>query len=228
LIALVVGCFLLGVAGMSGVAWRAGLLGRGAARNAAGAPSSVLASPSASGATSPGAPSPSAVDMVAQSPSEAPRTTLNNAPAAPAAPSEAPSVPPLVGPRPSPSAAARTTIDASNGRPGLGQPVDFVARISNASRLRVEGARFQFSGPGLLGASEVPASDDGTGAFRTTFTFLQPGRFDVRFAAHADGSPLSAARSVLVGDTVAPTPAPRATADAPAPAASAAAGGQWL
>ena len=222
LVALVVGCFLLGVVGMSGVAWKAGLLGRASARASA-----------ASAAARTTAPSP--VDVVAQSPTEAPRgAAASNAPpgASATADSETPSVPPLVGPRAASATAlggSRTTLDASNGRPGLGQPVDFVAHVANAARLRVEGARFQFSGPGLSGASEVPVTDDGTGAFRTTFTFLEPGRFDVRFAARADGGPLSAARTVVVGGPVAaPSPPPRATAEAPTPAATSAAGGSWL
>jgi hypothetical protein len=224
LVALVVACFLLGMAGMSGVAWKAGLLGRANTRFAAGASSAP--SPRNGAA-------PSAVDVVAQSPSEAPRSTVSVSPAAAVSDTaiQAPSVPPLVATRPSAGAAvvgSRATLEASNGRPGPGQPVDFVARVANAARLRLDGARFEFSGPGLGGASEVPAAEDGAGVFRATFTFLQSGRFDVRFAAQADGSPVSAARTVVVGETVAPAPAPRATAEPPVRPATSAVGGQWL
>ena len=40
--------------------------------------------------------------------------------------------------------------------------------------------------------------EDGTGVFRTTFTFLQPGRFEVVFGARIDGAQARASRVVLV------------------------------
>jgi hypothetical protein len=212
---------------MSGLAWKAGLLGRTAAHPA------PLGSDGARARNGAAPPPPAEIDVVAQSPVEAPRGA-GAASASGMAPSEGASVPPLVALRSATGTAGgattRATLDASNGRPGLGQPVDFVARIPNA-RSRVEGARFQFSGPGLAGSSEVPASDDGGGAYRTTFTFLQPGRFDVRFSARADGAPVSVVRSVVVGDVGGPgaaAAAPHATPEAtPAPAAPTATG-KWL
>jgi serine/threonine-protein kinase len=221
-VALIAGGFLLGVVGMSGLAWKAGLLGRSSPRTAASAGDGSRLR--GAGGHAP----PAEIDVVAQSPAEAPRSTAvtPGTDIDAGAFGETASVPPLVGARTTVAAAApsRATLDASNGRPGLGQPVDFVARVPNA-HARVEGARFQFSGPGLAGSTEVPASDDGTGAFRTTFTFLQPGRFDVRFAARADGSPLTVGRTVVVGDAVAPQHVP---AESPPGAATSQAPGKWL
>jgi eukaryotic-like serine/threonine-protein kinase len=120
-------------------------------------------------------------------------------------------VPPLASAR-SPSLAAaaaavpasgRATIDASNPAPGVGQPVDFSARIgrvdpAGAPRGNVDGASFRFSGPGVAPGTRLEAFDDGSGAFRATFTFLQAGRFEVSFSARADGAPVRAVRVVQV------------------------------
>jgi hypothetical protein len=140
-------------------------------------------------------------------------------------PAAAPVAPVAVAP--SLAEATRVVLEASSSRPGLGQPVDFDARVIGASGARkVEAARFQISGPGLAPGTELPSPDDGSGTFRTTFTFLQPGRFDVRFGARANGVPVGASRAVTVGDAVAQPAAPIST---PAePAATSPPSAKWL
>ena len=71
-----------------------------------------------------------------------------------------------------------------------------------------------------------------SGAFRASFTFMQPGRFEVDFGARADGTQARTARMVVVGDgrtsqpTLAPTDTPAATAPAAGPTPSANA--KWM
>jgi serine/threonine-protein kinase len=142
-------------------------------------------------------------------------------------------VPPLLNGRPSAmtaggSGSLRAVIDASNGKPGVGQPVDFSARILAgpvASHAKVDGAHFRISGPGIGAGTDLPVADDGSGAFRTTFTFLQGGKFEVTFLARADGSQVRSTRIVAVDAPASAPPLP-ATAPPPAPAPSSSA--QWL
>ncbi|MCL2450692.1 MAG: protein kinase [Polyangiaceae bacterium] len=226
LVALVVGAFLIGVAGMSSLAWKAGLLGRTGTRSAAAAAAVDGSRPRAGSAHA----LPGEIDVAAQPPAEASRSTAvaTGTNAGAGAAGETTAVPPLVAAAPGTaapsSASSRATLEVSNGRPGPGQPVDFVARLPSPHG-RLEDARFEFAGPGFAGSSEVPASDDGTGAFRTTFTFLQPGKFDVRFVARADGSKLAVGRTVLVGEASAP---PRAPTEPTPAAGTPQAPGKWL
>jgi serine/threonine-protein kinase len=146
------------------------------------------------------------------------------------------SVPPLASVRAAPAPvtaaplAARATLDASNPKPGVGQPVDFSARIVSAAvgaRSKVEGASFRISGPGIASGTQLDAVDDGSGVFRTSFAFLQAGRFEVSFGARADGAAIRAVRAVQVvaaGEPKAPPPLPASTGAASPPAASA----KWL
>ncbi len=210
---LVVLCFLVGVLGMTGVAWRVGLVARTTARSA----------PPDEGRQA--------------------RAVVPSEPAAPPPPeASAPPLPPLdlsvprVGPArvASSSAAAsaglsppaRVVLDVSSGQPGVGQPVDFIARVVGSpspgapgSRAKVDGARFRISGPGIAEGTELPVPDDGSGVFRTTFTFLQGGRFEVAFNARADGSPIRGYRPVVVGAVDPPPQAPQAPQAQPAPTA---------
>ena len=146
------------------------------------------------------------------------------------------SVPPLAsartpaGPMMAASLAARATLDASNPKPGVGQPVDFSARVlgaAGAARAKVEGATFRVAGLGIAPGTKLDAVEDGSGVWRTTFTFMQGGRFEVTFGARADGAPVRAVRVVQVagadGETKTPPPAP-SNGDGPAPASSA----KWL
>ena len=141
--------------------------------------------------------------------------------------------------RPTPSFSAappslpRFVVDASTAKPGVGQPVDFSARIvpgSSSSRTaKVDGARFLIAGPGIAAGTELPASDEGDGVFRTTFTFLQGGRFDVAFSARADGAAVRSARAVVVEPSARSAPVPDEPAAPPANANGATnPGAKWL
>jgi hypothetical protein len=144
-------------------------------------------------------------------------------------------IPPLQGVGASQAAAApapgsasgpvRVTVDASSARPGVGEPVDLAAHVTAGAsgRPRVDGPRFRISGPGIPPGTELTALDDGSGAYRTTFTFLQPGRFDVTFTARTDGAAVRGGRALVVEDPNAPAPAapaPQQASSAVPPAAS--------
>jgi serine/threonine protein kinase len=102
-----------------------------------------------------------------------------------------------------PMGMARAVLDISNPRPGVGQPVDLSGRVlvaTGAARPRLDFARFRISGPGLPSGTYLPTSDDGSGVFRSTFTFLQPGRFEVDFMAHGPVAGLRTGRPIVVSD----------------------------
>lgn len=224
-------CFLVGALGMFGIAWREGILG---------APGSHVALDSRA-PVDPTHEAPLA-HVRPEGPAEA---TL---PEPPALPPLDPAVPLKVGGSPAwavarpgagaPSGAPRVVVEASSAKPGVGQPVDFAARFGPGARpAKVDGALFLIAGPGIAAGTALPAADDGTGVFRTTFTFLQGGHFDVTFTARADGSPARGARPVVVGDAnvfppATPTPAaPAAEAPGPPPASANQNGGasaRWL
>jgi len=127
--------------------------------------------------------------------------------------------------------AVRVALDASNARPAVGQPVDFVARVSGPPGSRFDAASFHIAGPGLSAGTDMPAADDGSGVLRTTFTFMQAGRFEVTFNGRTASGPVRAARSVAVGDPSASsrTPAvPPAAASPPAAPPPQSAGQKWL
>jgi len=113
----------------------------------------------------------------------------------------------------------RVLVEASSTKPGTGQPVDFAARLAPAVRTaRIDNAQFLIAGPGVAAGTAIPASDDGTGVFRTTFTFLQAGHFDVAFTARADGSLLRGERVVVVGEGISlPAAAPAEPAEPASP-----------
>ena len=202
---LMVACFFVGALGMAAVAWQAGMLGREPTRTVPSAASGPSAAESS--------------HLVGEGPSDQPPPVES-------------SLPPLLsahtpGATPGVTAATRAVIDASAGKPAIGQPVDFAARVvlaPAASRAKTDGAHFRIAGPGIAAGTELPAADDGSGIFRTTFTFLQSGRFDVIFAARVDGAPVRAARVVLVDPVPGSPPVPASSAPGTAPSASA----KWL
>jgi hypothetical protein len=212
-------CVLIGAIGMVAIAWKAGLL-------------------SPAHRTS--------IDPTRDAPSE----HAHLEPPAEVAAPEPPALPPLDPSVPSRAKVAGSTahsaasasgspvpvrpvvVETSNAKPGIGQPVDFVARFPASARpAKVDGALFLISGPGVAAGTSLPASDDGSGVFRTTFTFLQGGRFDVAFTARADGGPAHGVRSVIVGDSGAGPPAPAAEAPTAPPGntnSNAATNARWL
>ncbi len=130
-------------------------------------------------------------------------------------------VPPLTGARAAsaapPSAGARVLVEASSGKPVPGQPVDFSARVvaAGGAHPKVDGATFRVVGPGIAAGTQLAASDDGSGVYGMTFAFLQAGRFEVTFAARADGVAVRGARVVVV-QAAQPAPAPSPAAESPA------------
>jgi len=204
---LVALCFLVGMSGMALVAWRVGSLGRGGVHGGPPEPQKESVEVARELANAPVA------DPVAPLPPldvEAPRASASRVPTAVSASSAT-------------VAPSRIAVDVSTTRPSVGQPVDFSARIagSSASRSRLDGAHFRIAGPGITQGTELPAFDDGTGTYRTTFTFLQAGRFEVDFAARAEGAPVHSTRSVVVGEVVSevkPAAPPTATSAPTAPA----------
>jgi serine/threonine protein kinase len=102
-----------------------------------------------------------------------------------------------------PVSTTRAVLDVSNLRPGVGQPVDLSCRIlvaTGPSRPKLDFARFRISGPGLMSGTYLPTSDDGSGVFRSTFTFLQAGRFEVDFMARGPAGAVRTGRPIVVSD----------------------------
>jgi serine/threonine-protein kinase len=189
-----------GVLALAAVAWKTRRSGSGSAHHAMGIESARAPAPVSA------APSQDAV---------LPAPTLAASDGA---------IPPLANLHPAPFAGATTSsgraiLEASSSRPGLGQPVDFSARVLNAPggvKAKPEGGRFRISGPGLATGTELPASDEGSGVFRTTFTFLQTGRFEIEFSARASGAPVRTVKVIVVGESpLPPAPAPANTTTAP-------------
>lgn len=227
-------CFLIGASATAGVAWKAGLLHKSPvdvsppdlAIRGEGSPR-WIASDDRAGAES-------HVGSVRAAPPETPVSSASPS----TSPAEGPAVPPLASTfnatiaAASSASALRVELEPSGARPGVGQPVDFAARVvgTGSSARQVDGARFRISGPGLVSGTELPAADDGSGVFRTTFTFLQSGHFDVRFTARVDGTTMTTSRSVAVGDG-ASAAGPSSTGAAPPstePKATSAQSGKWL
>jgi serine/threonine protein kinase len=218
-------CLAVGALGMTGLAWKAGLVGNVSVRAPALGPATRD-------------PEPIAADRV-NSPPEATATEESRP-----LPSLDPPVPPLAEvARQALSPSARSSsggaaparavvVEASAGRPGVGQPVDFSAKVPGPSAARaakVDGACFLIAGPGIAPGTELPASDDGDGVFRSTFTFLQGGRFDVVFSARADGSPVRGARAIVVGQAVTASPPTHGSETPSLPAdVSGGANAKWL
>jgi serine/threonine-protein kinase len=124
--------------------------------------------------------------------------------------------------QPPPGPTSRVALDAAPGKPHLGQPVAFVARITTASGSPpkvIEDVHFQLSGPGLAPDTRLSAMNDGPGVYRTAFTFFESGKFDVSFDARVDGVLIRAVRAVVAGDD-----APQGPPQPPPPTP----GGKWL
>jgi serine/threonine protein kinase len=212
-------CILVGALGMVAIAWEAGLLG--VAQRTSGNPTREAPAERARVEAPAEVAGPEPPALPPLDPSLPARARVAGPTARPAASAAAPAVPvrPVV-------------VETSNAKPGVGQPVDFAARFPASARpAKVDGALFLISGPGVAAGTSLPASDDGSGVFRTTFTFLQGGRFDVAFTARADGGPAHGVRSVIVGDPGAVPLAPADEAPAPPPAnanSNAAPNARWL
>ncbi len=132
--------------------------------------------------------------------------------------------------RPPPAGPLRVTVDASTARPRIGQNVDLVAKVAGPGGAAPKGAaedpHFDIAGPGGS-STRMPASQDGAGVFRGSFTFLEAGKYDVAFTAKLDGSSVHAVRALVAGvpgPGPGPPPTPSAEPSAPPPTPS----GKWL
>jgi serine/threonine protein kinase len=209
-VAVVGVCFLVGMLGMGGLAYKAGLIG-GQATPAAGSALAGNAVPPRATAAQPDIPPP---------------------PPAPTMPDdvEPSSIPPLSAGKLGAVAGAspRVAVDVSNARPGVGQPVDLIARVAAGPHGKIDGAAFHIAGPGIAPGTRLDASPEGAGTYRATFTFLQGGRFEVSFSGRADGAPVRSARMLVVGGG-GPLPLPATTAGpAPLPPPVGTDGTKWL
>jgi eukaryotic-like serine/threonine-protein kinase len=221
-------CFGVGALGMTGVAWKAGLLGSAPAHPPE---REIAAADEDTRRDRWGAEPPTATEEArALPPLEAPvapRTSL-------AKQANVPGTRPSSGVSAAGPSPLRVVVEASTGKSGIGQPVDFSAHVipgSSTSRpATLDGPHFLIAGPGIAAGTALATSDDGGGVFRTTFTFLQEGHFDVAFSARADGSNVRGACAVVVGEAVSPPPAPAAEEPAPPPNANggANANAKWL
>jgi|GEM_PF-324854 len=134
---------------------------------------------------------------------------------------------PTLGAPAAPSAGAvRAVLDVSSARPGVAQPIDLNARVLGGGHRKVDGASFHVSGPGIPPGTDLAATEDASG-YHATFTFMQPGRYDVTFTARADGAPVRSARPVTVGEPR-PPPSPAAGGAPPSAAPSASAAAKWM
>ncbi len=121
---------------------------------------------------------------------------------------------------------ARALIDASPARPKLGQSVEFAAKVVSASGgapKSVAEAHFAIVGPGLGTGAKLAAMSEGV-TYRTGFTFLEQGKYEITFSAKIDGAAVRAQKIVIVGDPGAPHPTPSGDPPIPAPSASV----KWL
>ena len=128
-------------------------------------------------------------------------------------------------------AGTRVTLDASTAKPRVGQQVDLVAKLGGpggAPKSMAEDPHFMIAGPG--GANiRLPASPEGTGLFRASFTFLEAGKYEITFSAKLDGNPLRAVRGLTAGTPgpgPGPGPAPPPSGDTPQPPPTPS--GKWL
>jgi serine/threonine protein kinase len=141
---------------------------------------------------------------------------------------DAATVPPhSTGNRPSPpvptqTATAKVAIDAVPARPRIGQPVAFLAKVTNASGAApkvTEDVHFKLNGPGLTPDTRLTPIADVPGTYRAAFTFFEAGKYELTFEARVDGVLIRTQRQVMAGDEAAgsqPLPPP------PAPT------GKWL
>ncbi len=219
-----VACVLAGALGMVAIAWKVGIIGAPPRASIGPLPETPVTRAHSDPPPEFRAPEPPPAlpPLDLSVPPRAKAMATGASPARPAAPTGSAA----------PAGGGRVVVDASSARPGIGQPVDFVAHLPSSARsAKVDGAQFLIAGPGIAAGTALPASDDGSGVYRTTFTFLEDGHFDVAFTARADGAPLRGGRAVVVGEPSATPPAPAAEAPTPAPAnanSNAAPGARWL
>jgi serine/threonine-protein kinase len=126
----------------------------------------------------------------------------------------APPQPGVSGKTPAPQVLAyRVILEPSVPRPRVGQPVEFVARISTGTgappRGKPESPTIEIDGPGLGNGVKISTIGDASGAQRATYTFLDAGKYEITFTTKVDGVSLRANRTIVSGE------APQVPATAP-------------
>ncbi len=218
-IAIVVLCFLLGIALTLTIAVRLKLLGTGSSSGAREVASSDPAVPSSSGSNS--IPRPVELNAVV-----VPSLDAGNAKPSGRAPVTA------TGP-------FRTTMDVSPGKPRVGQAVDIVVKVTTSSggapKKPIEDPHFTIAGSAIGGdgTAQLPAFSDELGIFRASFTFLATGKYEVTFHAKSDGLALRSTRSLVTLDAIVTPPEPAPAPDEPpptpaAPSAAPSASVKWM
>jgi hypothetical protein len=145
----------------------------------------------------------------------------------PVLPSAAPSVPSHASPHVTPPSSAtpgappRVAFEASLAHPHVGQPVSLTAKVLGAKA--VDEARFLINGPGLTADTKLGTVPEANGAYQTTFTGFEPGKYDITFEAKIDGTLSRAARTLVIDAAPGPT-APSSTPSLPPTVPS----GKWL
>ena len=131
-----------------------------------------------------------------------------------------------------PTTALRASLETSPSKPRVGQQVDFAAKLGPDGKDSKDGkdgrtesknvteARFAVSGAGLGAGAKLTAMSDG-GVYRSGFTFLEAGRYEVTFSAKVDGSSVHGTRIVVVEGA---KPAPIPSGEPPTPPAPSAPG----
>jgi serine/threonine-protein kinase len=153
-----------------------------------------------------------------------PSSATDNGAAVGADASVAPSHTPSARPGSVAAPTAKVAIDATPAHPHVGQPVGFVAKITNAAGgapKSLEDVHFRLNGPGLTPDTRLTAVVDTPGTYRAAFTFFEAGKYDVTFEARVDGILVRAVRPIAAGEDAAPG-ASQAAPPPPAPS------GKWL
>jgi hypothetical protein len=126
------------------------------------------------------------------------------------------------------SAGYKVLLDLNAAQPRLGQTVELTARVAPAKGTFVE-PTFTIVGPGLGGGVRMPAQNPSAGVFKSSYAFLEAGKYDVTFTLQAEGKPLHAARAVLAGNPSAPPPpGPAVTSQPTPPAPTTTASVKWM
>ena len=154
--------------------------------------------------------------------------------ALPAPSAATPSVPPTASHgRPPPAAPLpiRATLEALPAKPRVGQQIELTVRIAMpggaAPKANVEEPHFVIAGgPAGSSGTKMLALTESPGVYRGTFSFLEPGRYEISFNGKADGVPVHVSKTVIAGDVPRAPHAPPPGVDPPTPPPSPS--GKWL
>jgi eukaryotic-like serine/threonine-protein kinase len=115
------------------------------------------------------------------------------------------------GPLPTLLPTAKVAIDAAPAHPRVGQPVGFIAKVTNsqgATPKVVEEVHFKLNGPGLTPDTRLSPIADAPGTYKSAFTFFEAGKYELTFEARVDGVLIRTVRQVVAGDDATPQPPP--------------------